>query len=242
MAQTLSRIQSVFTAIGLTYGSYVAGNVIVLIAMFALAGIGISVSARPSLRLLLSTVLLQGVAFGGIAIVYLKVRDIGFGFVPFTLPDRHDSVVTVVGIVVLLGLLVAASLILSYFGLESAQNQIVEIGEQNPTVFLLLIPLSFLIVGPGEELLYRGLIQGTLRESFHPARAIVLASALFASIHLFSLSGDGKFVYIGLVFMLALVLGATYEYTGNLTVPALIHGAYNAIQFASTYVAATGGI
>ncbi|MFC7197304.1 CPBP family intramembrane glutamic endopeptidase [Halosimplex aquaticum] len=69
-------------------------------------------------------------------------------------------------------------------------------------MFLLLIPLSFLVVGPGEELLYRGLVQGTLRETLHPARAIVLASALFASIHLFSLTGEGKLVYVGIAFAL----------------------------------------
>ena len=235
-------MQSVFTAISLTYGSYLVGNIVVFAAILTLGWIGITVSARPSLQLVLSTVLLQGVVFGGIALVFLKIRDIGFEFVPFTVPDKRDSIVTVLGIFALLGLLLAVSAVLSYFGIESAQNQVVEIGRQNPTGFLLLIPLSFLIVGPGEELLYRGLIQGTLRESFHPTRAVVLASALFASIHLFSLSGEGKLVYIGLVFVLALILGATYEYTGNLTVPALIHGAYNAIQFAGTYLTATGWI
>jgi len=85
-------------------------------------------------------------------------------------------------------------------------------------------------------------VQGTLRETLHPTRAIVLASALFASIHLFSLSGEGKLVYVGIAFVLALVLGATYEYTDNLVVPALIHGAYNAIQFTSAYLTATGGM
>ena len=65
---------------------------------------------------------------------------------------------------------------------------------------------------------------------------------MFASIHLFSLSGDGKFVYIVIAFVLALALGAACEYTDNFTVPALIHGAYNAVQFASAYLTATGGL
>lgn len=227
---------------GLTYGSYVTGAVIVLAASVALAAVGIRVTERPSIGLLLSTVLLQGVTFGGIAIAYVKVRNIGFDFVPFAFPSRREILVTFGGTIALLGLLFVASGVISSLGLESARNQIVETGRQNPTVFLLLVPLSFLLVGPGEELMFRGLVQGTLRESFHPARAIVLASALFASIHLFSLTGDGKLVYIGIAFVLALVLGATYEYTGNLTVPALIHGAYNAIQFGAAYVTTTGGL
>lgn len=242
MTQSASRVRSVTTAIGLTYGSYIIGAIVILVAITVLAVFGIDVRTRPSLRLLLSTVLLQGVTYGGIAVLYLKVQDLGFDFAPFTIPDKREIVVTVGGILTLLGLLFVASSIISSLGLESAQNRIVEIGQQNPVVFLLLVPLSFLLVGPGEELLFRGLVQGTLRETLHPARAIVLASALFASIHLFSLSGGGKLVYIGIAFLLALVLGAAYEYTGNLTVPAVIHGAYNAVQFAGAYIAATGGL
>ena len=242
MTEAPSRVRSTFAAIGLTFGSYAIGNIVVLTAIIALTTIGVNVSTRPSLRLLLSTVLLQGVTFGGLGFLYLRVRDPRFDFVPFAIPDFRDIAVTVLGTIALVGLLLTASSVISYFGLETARNQIVEIGQQNPSVFLLLVPLSFLLVGPGEELLFRGIIQGTLRASFHPIRAIVLASALFASIHLFSLSGEGKLVYVGLVFILALILGGTYEYTGNLIVPALIHGAYNAIQFASAYLTATGAI
>ena len=242
MTQLASRVWAVATAIGLTYGSYVVGGIVVLVVSTALAVVGVRVSTRPSLRLLLSTVLLQGVTFGGITIVYLKVRNLDYGFAPFTIPDRQDAVVILGGIVALIGLLLTASSVISSLGLKSAQNQVVEIGQQNPAVFLLLIPLSFLLIGPGEELLFRGLVQGTLREAIHPTPAVVLASALFASIHLFSLSGEGKLVYIGVAFVLALVLGATYEYTGNLTVPALVHGGYNAIQFAGAYVTTIGSI
>ena len=234
-----SRIQSTSAAIVLTYGSYIIGNIVLIIVALTLGTIGLNLTTRPSLHVLLSTVLLQGVTYGGIAIIYLKVRDLDFEFIPFSIPSKHDLIIVCVGIISVLGLLFAMSSVISYLGLESAQNQVVEIGQQNPTTFLLLILLSFLLVGPGEELLFRGLVQGILRESFAPARAIVLASALFASLHLFSLTGDGKVVYIGITFVLALVLGATYEYTENIIVPSLIHGAYNAIQFAFAYLAAT---
>jgi membrane protease YdiL (CAAX protease family) len=214
-----------------------------LLAVVTVVGLfGVDVTSRPALRLILGTFFLQGVTFGGIAILYLKGRGLGFGFVPVRLPDKRDGAVIVGGSIAILGLLFVASSVITALGLNSAQNQIVEVGRQNPRVFLLLIPLQFLLVGPGEELLFRGLVQGTLRESLHPARAIILASALFASIHLFSLSGDGKLVYIGIAFVLALVLGAAYEYTDNLTVPAVIHGTYNAVQFAGAYLTATGGL
>ncbi len=37
---------------------------------------------------------------------------------------------------------------------------------ENPDVLLLLIPASFLLIGPGEELLFRGVVQGRLRDYF----------------------------------------------------------------------------
>lgn len=242
MTQSRSRIRSVATAIGLTYSSTIIGGLVVLVATAILAVFGIDIKSRPSSRLLLNTVLVQGVTFGGLAALYLRLRNLDHDFVPVALPDKRDAAVSIVGILALFGLLFVASTVLSSLGLESAQNRIVTIGKQNPEAFLLLIPLSFLLVGPGEELLFRGIVQGTLRETIHPARSIVIASVLFASIHLFSLTGEGKFVYVGIAFVLALVLGATYEYTDNLAVPAVIHGTYNAIQFAGAYLTATGGL
>jgi len=239
---SISRFRSVASAIGLTYGSYVAGAIVILAVATVVGLFGVDLASRPALRLVVSTFFLQGVTFGGIAILYLKGRDLGFGFVPVRLPDKRDGAVIIGGSIAILGLLFVASSVITALGLNSAQNQIVEVGRQNPSVFLLLIPLQFLLVGPGEELLFRGLVQGTLRESLHPARAIILASALFASIHLFSLSGEGKLVYIGIAFVLALVLGVTYEYTDNLAVPAVIHGTYNAVQFAGVYLSSTGGL
>jgi len=242
MTQSSSRLYSVASAIGLTYSSTLIGGIVVLITTSALAAIGIDLTSRPSRRLVLNTIMLQGVTFGGLALLYLKVRDLGYEFVQIGVPDTRDVIVTVVGVITLLGFLFAASTIISLLGIESAQNQIMEAGQSNPEVFLLLVPLSFLVVGPGEELLYRGIVQGTLQETLNPARAVVLARALFASIHLFSLSGEGKIVYIGITFILALVLGAAYVYTENIAVPAVIHGAYNAVQFAGAYLTATGGI
>lgn len=241
MAST-SRLRSVASAIGLTYGSYVAGGVVTLAVATTVGLFGVDLSSRPALRIFLSTVFLQGVTFGGIAVLYLNRRDLGFGFVPVRLPDNRDGAVIVGGSLALLGLLVVTSSVISALGLNAAQNQIVVVGRHNPSVFLLLIPLQFLLVGPGEELLFRGLVQGTLRETLHPARAIVLASALFASIHLFSLTGEGKFAYIGMAFVMALVLGTAYEYTGNLAVPAFLHATFNAVQFASAYLTSTSGV
>lgn len=229
-------------SIGIAFGAYIVGTLLTVGVILGLEAIGVAVLSKPTRRLFLSTILLQGVAFGGVALLYLRYLDRGIEFVKARIPTRKDAAVMLAGLVSILGMVVVASLLLTYLGIDTAQNQIMELGQQEPIAFLLLVPLSFLLVGPGEELLFRALIQGTLRESFHPVRAIMLASALFAIIHVFSLSGDGKWVYVGLIFTLALVLGATYEYTGNIVVPAVIHGAYNAVQFGMAYIQAVSTV
>ena len=45
---------------------------------------------------------------------------------------------------------------------------------------------------------------------------------------------------VTLIFGVALVLGALYEYTGNIVVPELAHGAYNAVLFVVAYVTIVG--
>ena len=42
--------------------------------------------------------------------------------------------------------------------------------------------------------------------------------------------------------MLSLILGILYEYTDNLVVPILVHGAYDAVLFSLQYLMATGQI
>ncbi|GAB6877970.1 hypothetical protein SAMN05421809_3865 [Natronorubrum daqingense] len=239
MSGDTSRVRSVLVGIGLAVGAIGVGQLVVLVAALGLLGIGISVYDRPAIQLGVSTVMVQGVAFGGIALLYLKFSQRGISFIRVRIPTRRDIAWTIGGFLALLAALWAITTIIEWFGIESAQNQIITLAEQEPSVFLLLIVFSFLLVGPGEELLYRGVIQGRLRETFSAPRAVVLASALFAAIHGPSLQGDGKWVYIVTVFVLALILGGVYEYTDNIVVPALIHGAYNATIFGVAYISTT---
>jgi uncharacterized protein len=226
----------------LSFGAFGVGQVVVLLAVLAFAAVGIDVLTRPALLIAISTVMLQGVTFGGIALGYLTYRNLGLDFIHAHVPSLRDIGMAVAGFVVLFGALQIISQLIQALGLQSAQNSVIDMANGNPDIFLLLIPLSFLLIGPGEELLYRGLIQGLLRKTFRPARAIVLASALFAVVHVFSLSGAGKLVSIGTVFTLSLILGILYEYTDNLVVPVLVHGAYDAVLFGFQYLMATGQI
>ena len=170
----------------------------------------------------------------------VQPRDLfGFDFLALRRPTIRDAGWTVGGILAFFVLYGALNLVISTLGVPVAKNQVAQVGAQNPEVLLLLVPFSLLFVGPGEELLFRGLIQGTLRRAFRPWRAILLASTIFAVSHATALSGDGQLTYMAIVFVLALVLGAVYEHVENLVIPAMIHGVYNAVLFAALYFQAT---
>ncbi|WP_423746326.1 type II CAAX endopeptidase family protein (plasmid) [Haladaptatus sp. SPP-AMP-3] len=234
------RSRAVFVAAGLGFGGYAFAVVVVLFTALVLSVGGIDLLSRPTLLVAVSIVMGQGVSFGLFALAYLRYTGRGRSYVGVRFPTLSDLGWTVGGFVVFYGGLIVVSLVLTTFGIQSAQNELASIGEQDPRVFLLLIPLSFLLIGPGEELLYRGVVQERLRESFGRWPAIALASLIFAFVHFFSLQGAGKIVYLAILFVLSPVLGAAYEYTGNLVVSALIHGAFNALQFALAYLMVTG--
>ena len=96
-----------------------------------------------------------------------------------------------------------------------------------------MIVVSILLVGPAEELLLRGVVQGGLRRSFDAAPAILIAAVMFGALH-GSVEGTvpEQVAYMGVTIVLGAVLGVLYERTENVLVPGLAHGLYNAIIFA----------
>nr|WP_170979105.1 CPBP family intramembrane glutamic endopeptidase [Marinobacter panjinensis] len=85
-----------------------------------------------------------------------------------------------------------------------------------------LIALS-VFAGVGEELLFRGAIQGWLAQHVHDAVAIVLASLLFGLVHYLS------FTYFVLATGLGMTLGTVYALTDSLVLVMVWHGVYDMI-------------
>ena len=106
---------------------------------------------------------------------------------------------------------------------------------QNPELLLILVPLSILLVGPGEELLFRGVIQQLLRLRFGIVIGIIIASVIFSVAYVGSLSGEGLVPTLVIYILLSGILGVSYEYSENLVVPSMIHGCsiqFNLLPFA----------
>lgn len=78
-----------------------------------------------------------------------------------------------------------------------------------------------LLAGWGEELLFRGAIQGWARLLWGPAGACILASLLFGLAHAVNLP------YCVAAVLLGLYLGGLYETTGTLAAPIVVHAVYD---------------
>jgi membrane protease YdiL (CAAX protease family) len=91
-----------------------------------------------------------------------------------------------------------------------------------------------LAAGVGEEMLFRGLLQGGLETLLvrwlSPLAALAcaqgLASILFGLVHFLSKT------YALLCFLMGLYLGAVWLATGNLLVPVIVHGLYDFLALA----------
>jgi membrane protease YdiL (CAAX protease family) len=224
----------------------VLGPVIALasgVAIFAIDAAvgGLSLVASVVLTLILG----QYVAFGGLAVGYLAWRGLDrrgiVSYLGVRVPSLKEIGIVLGSWVLILILILVVSTIVQLLGTETASNQSAELAMGNPAIIPLFIAASFLVIGPCEEILYRGVVQGRLRESLPAAPSIALASAIFAVIHVMALTGglSARLTTVAILFVPSLVFGAVYEYTENLVVPALLHGLHNAVIFTVLYVTVT---
>jgi len=232
---TRGRLRAVGVGAAITVAGFLAAVPLGFVVGNAVDLLGIEFSFTAGF--VLSTILLQGTAFPLTAVGYLQLRGLSVSFVKARLPTLRDVLWIVSGYVLVFALVIALlALVISLDAPTASRTD--QAALQYPGTLIWLIPLSLLVIAPGEELLFRGIIQGRLRESFGPVGGVVLASATFAPAHILALTGSlqALAVTIAVLFVPALVFGMTYELTDNLVVPSVIHGAYNATLFGIVYI------
>lgn len=236
-----SKLRAVLVAFGVAVIGFVVGLAVSLVLMGVWVALGFELTT--SALLVLGLVGLQGIGFGLVAYAYIRFSGLSFDFVPVSVPSRRDVGYVLGGYVGAFVLVVVTLVVVtSVFATEPATNEGAQAAVESG-LLLWMIPASLLLVGPGEELLFRGIIQGSLRRHFSAAGAIVLATAMFAPAHILSLSGSPQAaaLTISILTVPSLVFGFVYERTQNLVVPALCHGLYNATLFSIQALAPTGG-
>lgn len=239
-----TRVGAVAKSVGLAVAGTVAGIVTLVVLARALQGLGVPVREQIVVQYGLSILALQGFGFIITVLVFFRLSD-RFDIIRIRWPTLPDLGYAVAGVVGLLVLLAGLSGLYAVFGVETPQTSIVEDGLENPELALYLIPLTYLFVGPGEELLFRGAIQGMLGEAYARVPAIVIASVIFAFAHTMNVLGAAPpqiVAYLFVIFTLSLLLGALYEVTDNILVPIFVHGTYNSLTFLQLYYVATNGL
>ena len=231
-----ARLRAVLVALGLVLGALLVSTLVGVAVALPLILAGFEPTSGT---VLVASLFATQVSFVVVALLYLRRREWDVSLsVPTTRELKWVGGGVVVTVVAAFGLLALSNAL----GVEPVESVIEAPILANPTLLLVLAGLSIVVVAPAEELLFRGVVQGRLRRTFGAPVAIGVASLLFASVHLLNLVtvGSGAVVMVGVIFVVALVLGVAYERTGNLAVPILVHGAYNTTLFLVSFVSLGG--
>ena len=95
-----------------------------------------------------------------------------------------------------------------------------------------IIALSLVLVGPCEELAFRGFVQKGFENSFGKMKGLLIASGLFGLLH-----GLNTLYAILPIFAISTVFGYVWQKTdGNTTAAALMHGVYDSVTIALAYL------
>jgi membrane protease YdiL (CAAX protease family) len=238
--------------IGGAIGLGLLGFLILAVVSLIAGGIGFAAGLSVPVVLLGGTVIGQYIGFAGLSVWYLRYRGLNWesvrGYLGIHRPSlRQIGLIPLSWLVIILGaaiVTVGAQIITELLGSGQpgeAEQGITEVLADNPEFVPLAIVIMFLVVGPCEEILFRGIVQGRLREHLSAVPAIGITSVFFAVLHVGGIGGSlqGTIIAVSVLAVAGAVLGSLYEYTQNLVVVALLHGFHNSMIVLFIYI---GGV
>lgn len=235
------KLRAIVVAIGLTVVGLVVAGIILgsgaLIAVVIATGGTLAMLKTPAaipVSAVIASVVITELGYLGIGGGYIH-RWLGGISATVRVPTRREIAWIVGGTIVALTAYAMVAVLFST-AMQNVTTGLSEIVAAHPILAPIIGGLSIILVGPAEELLFRGAIQGRLRRTFGGAVSILLAAILFAAIHVRTGPLLGVLVTLGVIFTVGIVAGTAYERTGNLTVSMLIHGLYNAVVLGVGYL------
>jgi membrane protease YdiL (CAAX protease family) len=222
------RLRATAAALGIAVGAFVTGVVGIVVAGAVLRGVGVlTVPAVSALRLRSIQV-----GFAVFAAVFLAWRGNLSRYCKLCVPTLEDA-----AWIVLIPLVFAAqglflSPVLAFLGLPHT-DPAPGAGHVDLATKPLLWPVAFVgmfvFAAPAEELIYRGIVQGTLRRAFDLVGVVIAGGLLFGLMHVLvglvtpSVGAFGALRWGLTTTFPGIVWGYAYERTENLAVPAITH-------------------
>ncbi|MFM7263205.1 MAG: lysostaphin resistance A-like protein [Acidimicrobiales bacterium] len=215
-------------AAGYWFGAFLLGNVASLLAVVLVWRPEGDADRFPVWITAVSALALWGVF---VAFIVMLSRGIGSGSMrhDFGLAFRWSDlwVGVPVGVVSQFGLVVLVNWPLSKlfpgaFAPDEVERRARELSDSAPGAWFLLLVLVVVVAAPVvEELMYRGLLQQGLANSWGRTPAVLVGGAVFSAVHLQPVEFPGLFAF-------AVVLGICYARTGRLGLPIVAHMTFNA--------------
>lgn len=251
-ARTRRSEESTLRTIAGVVGLGLLGFVSLVVISGIVAAVGLVGGLSLGVAFILGTAVGQLLGFMGLSLLYLRRRGLDWDRTRRYLGIRRPTLrevglifgawlVMIVGMGVVGGI---GQVLLDVLGTGSdttAEQESTQLFSDNPGLLPLGIVMMVLVVGPCEEILFRGIIQGRLRERFSALPAIGFTAVFFASIHVFGFIGSPQAVVLGISVLVVggLAFGAVYEYTQNLVVVSLLHGFHNSMILVFIYIGET---
>jgi len=212
-------------------GGIFLGSIIVAIILL---GVGLDYQELTFPVALISLPINEGIILG---ITLLFARHKGAGLRKLGLKKPSLKILLLVSFAAVLLLLLAGTISVIeevVLGPDPMAEELTNaVLPRNLFQLIAIIGLSIALVGPAEELAFRGFVQRGFENSFGKAKGLLIASILFGLLH-----GLNSLRAIIPVSAISLVVGYIWQKTdGNTTTSAWMHGLYDAITISIAYFA-----
>ena len=229
--QSFWRAKAAFLCYLTLAAGLIVGSIIVAIILL---GLGLDFQELNFPAALLSLPITEGIILG---ITLLFAKNEGASFRELGLKKPSLRIIVVVSFAAVLLLFLAGSISLVeeiILGPDPDAELLVEaLLPRDSLQLIALIGISLALVGPAEELAFRGFVQRGFENSFGKTAGLVIASILFGLLH-----GLNSLRSILPVTAVSLFLGYIWQKSdGNTTASAWVHGLYDAIAIAIAYFA-----
>lgn len=211
-------------------GIFVGSIIVALIVV----GLGFDFQELPFPASIISLPITEGIILG---ITFFFAKYKGANLQKLGLIKPRLKTILVVSVVAVLLILLAGSIsVLEEVVLgpdPMAEDLLIVLLPRNSFQLVVLLGISIILVGPAEELAFRGFIQRGLENSFGKKSGLMITSLLFGLSH-----GLNSLRAIIPVTVISLILGYIWQKTdGNTTACAWIHGLYDALTITLVYLA-----